>query len=646
MLDLIRRKQKTGLVKLVFWAIIAAFVGTIFLVWGKGSDQGVTSNSVAATVGDTEISFAEYQSVYSNLYNLYQSIYRDQFTPEMEKRLNLRQQALDSLIDQALLAQEAGRLGIKVSKKELVDSIAQTPAFQSNGVFDKNLYVQVLNYQRITPEQFEASQQRTLLISKIQEEIQGKISVSDEDIEQDYRQQNESINLDYLRFSPVISAARVKIEEEGLVDFFKENIETFRIDEKIALRYLQFDPERYQEEIEFQQSDLERFYRRNLINFEVSEQLGASHILIQVPEQATAEEKTLKREHAEKVLAEVREGKDFAELARTYSDDPGSAAEGGRLPDFTRGTMVAAFEDAAFTLSPGDISELVETPFGFHIIRVESYIEAGVKPLAEVMDQVKEGLRLEKARQLAMEKAMDAFNINRKEGNLQAAATANDLGIKETGFFSRSGAIDGLPDLPVIKDAAFALSTDRLARPIQTDSGVVLMALRERKESRLPELEEVRPRVVEAYRDSRADELALAGAEEALAKLKESSAPLSPKLASSFSLQIEETGFFTRSYGDFVPRIGASQELFDRAFQLDAPGATPQEIFPVGQDYILVSLKEREEAKMEELSDSRREEIRSRLVSSQEEEAVKTTLESLRENTEINILPVMANTLF
>lgn len=642
MLDLIRRKKKSGLIKMVFWAIIATFVGTIFLVWGKGSDQTVANGSLAAKVGDTEIGFAEFQSVYSNLYSLYQNIYRDQFTPEMEKRLGLRRQALESLIDQALLAQEAERQGVRVSKKEIIEAIAATPAFQQGGVFDKERYIQVLNYQRITPEQFEASQRRQLLIEKIQAKLFDQVRITDEQVEAEYLKQGQKLNLEFLRFSPVVFAARVEADEESLKAYFEQHLENFRIPEKVSLRYLQFDPQRYLEKVSLEQEELERYYRRHLIDYEVPEQVSVSHILIRVPEDAPEEEKALKKEHAENLLSQIAEGKDFAELATTHSDDPGSAAAGGKLPLFPRGTMVPAFEEAAFNLKPGEIGELVETPFGFHILKGEMYVEAGIRSIAEVMEEVKSGLRREKARQMAMEAAMDAYNINRKSGDLESAAEQSDLGIKETGLFTREGAIDGLPDTPEIKEAAFSLEPGELARPVTTEAGIILMALKERQSSRLPELDEVRTRVAQAYADSRAEELAGEAAEQALEKIKQGEADF----AAIEGVKAEETGFFSRSYGDFVPRVGASRELFDLAFDLSPESALIPKVLLVGQDYFVVRLKQSEQADPAELTRSRREEIRNRLVSAREEELLQTKLEELRKQTAIEIQPSMNNYLF
>ncbi len=643
MLDLIRKKQKTTIIKFVFWAIIATFVGTIFLVWGKGSNRGGEAPNQAVTVNGDAISFAQYQTVYRNLQQLYQNIYREKFNPALEKQLHLPQQAVDQLVDQALLLQEADHLGIKVSKDELVKSIAEIPAFQENGSFSKSRYLQVLNYQRLTPDEFEAMQRSQLLSQKVREQMQAGITVSDQEVTDDYRKQNEKVNLAFVRLAPALFESRVKVADKELQAYFADHREEFRIPETVALRYLLFVPSRYAKDVVFQDGDLEKYYRRHLDQFEIQEQVKAAHILIRVDQKASAEQRAAKRKLAEKILAEAKAGKDFAELARKYSDDPGSAAKGGDLGYFPRGAMVKPFEQAAFSLKPGEISGIVETPFGYHIIKSEGYIEAGLKPLTAVTDQVKEGLRTELAAQLALEKAMDAYNMNRKGGSLDAAAKANDLSVKETGFFARGEPVDDLGDAPEIAAQAFSLAPGELARPATTPKGVVLYTVKERRESRLPELKEVRDRVVAAYRQTRAVELAKKTADTLLSELK--AGKKLADLARQEKVGVEETGFFARSYGDFVPKLGNAPELAAAAFKLTAAAPVAPVVYNLDDRFVVAQLKDREEADMQALDATKREEIRTALLGKKRNDAVSARLKELRGKAQIVISPTLQNEL-
>jgi peptidyl-prolyl cis-trans isomerase D len=643
MLDLIRKKQKTTIIKFVFWAIIATFVGTIFLVWGRGSNRSGGDPNQAVAVNGDSISFGEYQTVYRNLTQLYQNIYRERFTPELQKQLHLPQQALDQLVDQALLLQEADQRGIKIGKDELVKSIAEIPAFQENGTFSKGRYLQVLNYQRLTPDEFESMQRSQMLGEKVRAQLQEGITVSDQEVADDYRQQNEKVDLAFVRLAPALFESRVKVDDKDLQAYFTEHQEEFRIPETVALRYLLFPPSRYAKDVVFADGDLEKYYRRHLDQFEIQEQVKAAHILIKVDPKASAEQRAARRKLAEKVLDEAKAGKDFAELARKYSDDPGSAAKGGDLGYFPRGTMVKPFEQAAFSLKPGELSGIVESPFGFHIIKSEGYIEAGLKPLSAVTDQVKEGLRKELAAQLALEKAMDAYNINRKGGSLDAAAKANDLAIKETGFFGRGGEVDGLGDAPEIAAQAFSLASGELARPVTLPEGVILYTVKERRESRLPELKEVRDRVVAAFRQAKAQELAQKTADSLLADLK--AGKKLTDLAQKEHLKVEETGLFARSYGDFVPKLGNAPELAKAAFELTTDKPVAPVVYNLDDHFVVATLKSREAADMQALDSAKRKEIQATLLNKKRNDAVSAKLKELRKKAEIVISPTLQTEL-
>jgi peptidyl-prolyl cis-trans isomerase D len=643
MLDLIRKKQKSIIIKVVFWAIIATFVGTIFLVWGKGSDGDQQDTTVAVTVNKTRVGFDAYQSAYSNLYRLYQNVYREQFTPELEKQLNLRQQALDTLIEQTLLIEEAERMDIDVTQKELVDAIAAIPAFQENGAFSKERYIQVLNYQRLTPEEFEKMQKRQLLVERVRERIQGDITITDADIAEEYRQQNEKVDLAFVRLKPASFEADVRIDEKSLKDFLAGHQEEFRIPETVALRYMVFEPSRFEKEVSIDEGEMEKYYRRHLDRFDIPEQVRAAHILVRVAGDAGDMMRQQKRQVAEKILAEARAGKDFAQLARQHSEDPGSAAKGGDLGFFPRGAMVGPFEEAAFSLKPGEISGIVETPFGLHIIKCEGRIEAGIRPLSEVAGEVKAALKTEKARQLAFEKAMDAYNMNRKEGNIEAAAKSSGLNIRETGFFSREEAVEELGNLPEIAATAFTLKEGELARPAELPQGVILFTVKARRESRLPELAEVRTKVEQAYRREQAKTLAREAAEKLLAAVK--AGENLETLARRQGEAVEQTGLFSRSYGAFVPKLGNAENLAKAAFDLTQRSSAAPEVYVIDETYVVAALADRQEADRSALTTVQKDELREALLTRKKEESLASRLKELREKAEISIAPTLLGTL-
>lgn len=642
MLDLIRRKQKATIIKVVFWAIIGTFVGTIFLVWGKGGSDA-QSESFAVKVNAAVIGMEDYQFAYGNLYRLYQNVYRDQFTPEMEKQLRLRQQALDSLVEQALLLQEGKVLGLKVTDKELIDSIAKIPAFQKDGSFNRDLYLQVLRGQRLTADEFETLQKRDLLVEKVREQIRQGVSVSDAEINQEYLEQNDKVDLTVVRLVPAAFEAQVRVDPAQLATYFKEHAEQFRRPETVDLSYVVFEPKGLLGQVKMNDEEIERFYRRNLDRFEVPEVVQASHILIRVAADADPKVREQKRALAQQIQADARGGKDFADLAKRYSEDPGSAARGGDLGEFGRGTMVGPFETAAFALKPGQISDVVETSFGYHIIKCVAHREGTVKPLAEVRDQVTAALRVELAGQLAMEKASDAYNINRKGGSLEAVAKSAGLTIKNSGFFAREEPAGSLGEIPGLAQAAFALATGEMGRPVMTAQGAVLFTVRAKRDSHIPELKEVEASVIQAYRQDQAKLLARRAAEGLLAAAKRGE-----KLeaaAQRLGLPAEVTGPFAKARNNFIPRIGVSEKLMQAAFALDPLQTVPAEAFEVSGAWVAVQLRERQKADPAKLDSAKRDELRGTILNRKQDEVFAKRLEELKKQAKIEYSPAIEASL-
>ena len=637
MLDFVRNKQKSIIIKLAFAIIILSFVIGYAMLSAPGGPATEDASAEAAVVNGKSIVYSDFQNAYSNLYQLYQNIYQDQFTPALEKELKLVEKAINGLVDQALMQEEAERLQIKVTQKELVDAIAQVEVFQVNGIFNKERYLQVLAYQRISSDEFEAIKRNEILLDKVQAHFQSGIEVDESEIEEEFININEKINLNFVGLSPSSFENQIEVDATALEEYFSEHQETFRVPEMVSLNYLQFVPERYLEKVTFQDDELEKYYRRHLDQFEVLEKVKASHILVKVDPGADEKTKEERRIFAEGILEEIREGQDFGELARTKSDDTTSAVNGGSLGYFSRGSMVQSFEDAAFSMKPGDISDLVETPFGYHIIKVEEYTESGVRSLDEAIEEVKEGLRMEKAKQMAFESAMDAFNMNRKTGDLTSAAEANKIGIKETGPFARDGYIDGIGRNEEIINRAHLLEEKSLAKPVITENGVILFGIKERIPSHIPELSEVEELVTAAFKARESKKLAQKAAETLLAEAQETT-NLS-ETSQNKSYTIEATGEFTRSYSPFVPRIGTSEDLFEAAFGLSADKLLIDQVFEIQNRFIVAEINERIPADTSQLDQQKREELKGTILVRKQSEAVEKRLAELRNSAIITIAP-------
>ncbi|MBE0502941.1 MAG: SurA N-terminal domain-containing protein [Desulfuromonadales bacterium] len=640
MLGIIRQKQKTFLVQIVFWAIIATFVGTIFLVWGKG-DDAPAGDDFAAKINGQAISMTDYQRSYENIYRMYQNLYGEAFTPAIESSLNLRKVALDSLIDQVLLQQEAEKMKLKVGKQEIVEAIARIPAFQVNGVFSRDQYVQVLRAQRMTADQFEAMQKQELFVEKARQSLEGRAVATDADVDAEYAERNEKVNLALLRLDPALFAGRVKIDPVGLESFFADHKESFRLPETAKISYLIVDTKAFATGVELSETDLEKYYQRHLDRFEVPEQVRAAHLLIRVPQGATAEVQAEKRALIESLREKALQGEDFAALAKRHSEDPGSGVQGGDLGFFSRGTMVPSFESAAFALNVGAISGVVTTDFGYHLIRVSARQEAQLKPLAAVVEEVRVGAQEAKGRELALEKAMDLYNINRKGGSLDVIAKEFATPVQESSFFTFDQAVVANTALnKEVANAIFALQSGAIGRPTLLPQGLLFYALQEKRAAHIPELSEVRPAVEAAYRQSQAVDLAKSEGKLILAEVL-----VSKNLAAAArkrSLPVSETGLFTRSRSFFVPMVGAHEELSNTAFALTSAAPVPATTFEADGAVVVVQLKERQNADPAGLTEPVREEMRQAVVERKKQEILEQALKELREKAQINYAAAVA----
>ena len=580
---------------------------------------------------------------YQNLRQDMEQRFGRSLPPEIEKQLQLNNQAYEQLVSRVLLLQEADRRDIEVSKDELRQAIADIPAFQKDGQFDRKLYAQVLQYQHLTSKGFERNMREQLLITKVVEAVKQEAEVTDQDIEQEFRNRNEKIDLAYVKLTSGAYESKVAVTDEALQAYYHDHREDFRQPEKLALRYLRFEPDYFAKDVTLDDAAVEAYYEKHKDQFWVAEQVKASHILFRVTQALDEAGRQKKRALAEKVLEMAKSGKDFADLARKYSDDAGSAIKGGELGYFVRGSMVPDFENVAFALKPGQISDIVETSFGYHIIKCEGYIKAETKPLNDVRDEVRSSLRSELARQMALDKAMEAYSAHRQDGDIDAAASVNGLKVNETGLFGRGDAIDGLGVDDEIAVAAFALKEGELARPMVRDQGVITFVVKERHASVVPELAEVRAEVERAYRRQESVGLARQAAEDLLVELRAGKKLVD--LALKQKLEIAETGFFPRSYGDFIPGIGNSETLSKAAFALTMKAPVAPEVFVVDDRFIVATLIHRQEADPAQLTEATREELRSSLLTSKREKLLVDLIQNLKSDAKIEVEPTLKNIL-
>jgi peptidyl-prolyl cis-trans isomerase D len=588
-LKFIRRNAEAAWVKFMFLAIVI-----VFIFWGMGGIVGGDRAQFVVRVNQDAIPPAEFTRAYNNLLRLYQSVYKDNFKPEMVKSLDLKDRAVDELIRANLMRQEAQRLGLAVDDTEVRNAIAELPAFQEDGRFNKQLYLRVLRANRISPGEFEDSQQEQLLVKKLQDLIMAGVHVSEAEVLDRYRIDNEKVNLRFIRLDAASFMPEVQLTDQDVQAYYDKNRETFREPDRVRIEYVLYTPDKFAGEAQVSDAEVQQYYDEHIAEYEKPEQVQARHILFRYPPKATAEDKARVRAHAEEVLAKVKAGEDFAALAKQYSDDS-SAAQGGDLGTFTRGKMVPSFERAAFALAPGETSDLVESPFGLHIIKVESKEAARTQPLDEVRTQIVDKLKQQKARELARTRAeADRAKVAGGEA-LANVAQAAGLSVETPAPFAQTDVIAGLGRSPALSAAAFAAAAGEVGPVVDAPNGPIVFRVAEKLAAHVPDLSAIRDRVETAVRNERAQTLAKSAADTMLSELQKTpdiDAVAKAHSAELHNAKVEETGGFLRQAAS-IPNLGVAPELEKAAFQLTPEKPVAPAVYNVAGSSVVAVLKER-----------------------------------------------------
>ncbi|HTY20950.1 MAG TPA: SurA N-terminal domain-containing protein [Geobacteraceae bacterium] len=480
MLGIMRKYKQSVVIKIVFAVIVFSFIGTIFLVWGRG-EKGLSGTDYAARVGKAKISFDEYQKYLYRLRNIYSQIYGRTLTPEMEQQMGLKKRALANLIDNALVRNAAGEMGIEVSKEEVEKEIASVPAFQKDGAFSFQLYQERLRGERMTPSYFEENVKDDLLIKKAKQKILEKAKVSDEEALQTFRKQNDRVNLLYASFSPADAKGEVKLSEQDLEGYLQRHQEQFRTPEQISLSYVVVDPAKIAAGQHVTDEEAQTFYQKNIDRFQ-----GKDGFLpfAEVKERAKAAALQDKGAKAAYEMAADAVNKNL----KTADINKAAASLGVKVtetPLFTQTAPAAQLAGEtevvkrAFSLKEGELGGPVETSKGIYIFRIKERQPAAVPPLARIRGRVEALASVEKAEELSRKKADEAIARMGKAGGLPK--------MEETGAFGYSpkGEIPKIGVNTEIMEAAFTLSaTAPLAKsPFKVGERWYVISLKERIEA-------------------------------------------------------------------------------------------------------------------------------------------------------------------
>lgn len=435
MLDTFREHSKGWLAKLIL-----ALITVPFALWGIDSYLHQAGSSVAvAKVNGHSITVQEYSTALQNLRNQMQA--SGKADPALFEDPAFKQSVLDRLIVSRLLGSEVRRANFALSDEQLAKFILGLPEFQQDGKFSQELYDNILKQNQMSPSQFESRMRNELLIQQARDGLVATAflprAVSD-NISRVQRQQRE-VSVAEIKTADFLN--QVRVDDPKIKAYYEQHKDRFQVPEQVRIEYVLLSANNFIPAMQVTEEEAKKFYTENLSKFQGDEQRRASHILIGFGKGDAAAKKAA-HEKALSILAEVRKFPEkFAELAKQYSQDPGSAQNGGDLGLFGRGMMVKPFEDAVFSMSPGAISDLVESEFGYHIIKLTE-----IKGQSQTFDDVKANIRAELMYQKALAKfAEQAENFSNmvyeQSDSLEPVVKAFGLQVQTSQWMSRDDAM-------------------------------------------------------------------------------------------------------------------------------------------------------------------------------------------------------------
>ena len=437
MLKYFRNRKSVGwfLGAFLLMLVIVAFVALYIPDFMRPSGVAGSTGDVAWVDGDPISSRA-----FSQGYRVQESMYRqqmgEQYRPDLLRQLGLDNYIVQQLVQEKALTLEARRLGMSVSDGEVSDTIQNDPSLQQNGRFiGRDAYLSLLNGAGLTPADYEQQVREGLLRAKLENLVKDGVVVSDADVEEEYRRRNEKIHMEYALVSKSDFGGDYEPSDDEIRAFYDANPNEFERPVQRKARFIALTPQLFTSAVTVTDREIKRYYNENLPRFSTPEQVQASHILFKTGPEV---DEAAIREKAESVLAQARSGTDFAELATEHSEDT-TAENGGDLGFFGRGQMVPEFDRAAFTLPIGDISDLVQTQYGFHIIKVTNKQDLMTQPLDGLREQIRGTLTQEKASAQVDEAVESAAEKLHASGSIDTLTAKYALLVPQDTAFFRQG---------------------------------------------------------------------------------------------------------------------------------------------------------------------------------------------------------------
>ena len=580
MLRLMRENTGSWIIKIILGLIVLVFV---FL--GMGS-MGSKRGSQVALVNDTPITMDAFRRSYQNVVEQMRRRFGDNLNDDLLKLLQVKKMAVDRLIEDQLISQEADRLGITISDEELQASLVAIPAFQKDDKFDLDTYRRVLSRNRLSPETFEPTQRETLRQTRVRELVLNNIKVTDMEARAWYTENATQVSINYL-FSDPDTFQDIIPNQDQIQAYYEKNKENYKSLPTVNVRYLSFSAADFKGKVNISPEQVEAYYLSNAGEFSFPAKVDASHILFRVAEDSDEETVNAVEKQARQVYEKAMAGEDFAELAKTYSQD-GSQESGGHLGVFEKQDMVEPFGEKAFSMAVNEISEPVRTMFGWHIIKVNDRFEAGTRSLEEAGKEIEkklEDLELKNAAYTAASKAFDAIIDG---DDLEQAGLIAGAKVLEKGPFDAAGPKDMGADAGAFAKFALSQPLGEISDVKEVGDTFYILRVMDRTDPEILPLNEVTNKVTAAVKKQLQDDKAR---ETAQAWLDQTTADKDlDAVAVSNSIALKSTELFGRR--GTIPELGQSPEIIKAAFELKENTFHPA-VLKGNDGYYLISLKER-----------------------------------------------------
>ena len=618
--------------------VIKIFLGIIVVVFvflGVGS-FGSKRNDSIATINDEPITIKEFQQEYKLIVDQMRSRFGKNLNDDILKALNVKQQALDSLIERKLILAQADKLEIIVTEKELQESLFSIKAFQKDGIFNLDQYKKVLSLNSLNPEIFEYNQLNSMRQQKVKDLVLSTVNVSDLEARDWYVFKNTKIAVDYLVFDPD-DYSDIRPDEEQIKSFYAENKDRYKSEPKLNAVYLKFSPEDYKDKIMVTDARIKDFYEQNQEQFKIPQKVEARHILIKVAQDAEEEKVNEALKRAQDIFDMAQKGQDFEELAKQYSEGP-TKDNGGYLGVFEKQSMVKPFADKAFSMKAGDISEPVKTMFGWHIIKVVAKFDASVQTMAMASETIKKELEQQEMQNLAYYKAGEAFDAVIDGDDFEQVALIVNKKLVTTKDFDINGKGLEIEDNTGFATAAFSLALDAISDVKEIGGSYYLIKVVKKIEPALQAFDLVKDKVLSELTQKLQIEKAKEDAQ--LIVSKTSDEKTLEKLAKDNLLTLKSTELFTRN--SRVEEVGNSPEFVQASFLLNENNKIHPEIIEVSSKYYVVGFKEKKIPEESEIIENIKT-IKDEITWNKQSQYYQAWINELKSHSKINYDPEILN---